>query len=112
MSVVDGAKTITNICAAFIRRVREMDGFAAGAASGCVASATLCLIISFSGAPDASGWAALVWAATTIGALGAYILVRGLGAQAISYDDPKRESNERRHAGAPGATPWTAGPTS
>jgi hypothetical protein len=104
MSVVDGAKTITNICAAFIRRVRAMDGFAAGGASGCVASATLCLIISSSGGSDASGWAALVWAAATIGALGAYILVRGLSAQAMSYDDLKRASSERRHAGAPGAT--------
>jgi glycerol uptake facilitator-like aquaporin len=36
-----------------------------------------------------------VWAAATIGALGAYILVRGLSAQAMSYDDPRRAS----HAG-------------
>jgi hypothetical protein len=116
MSIADGAKTIastktiTHICAAFIRRVRAMDRFAAGSASGCLASATLCLIIAFSGARDASGWAALVWAATTIGALGAYILVRGLSAQAISSDDSARASNERRHAGAPGARPWTAAP--
>lgn len=118
MSVVDGAKTITNngaktitnIWAGFIRRVRAMDGFAAGGASGCAASATLCLIISFSGGSDASGWAALVWAAATAGALGAYILVRGLSAQAMSHDDPTRASNEPRHAGAPGARPWTAGP--
>jgi hypothetical protein len=64
------------------------------------------LIIAFSAAPDASGWAALVWAALTIGALGAYILVRGLSAQATSHDDPARALSERRHAGAPGATPW------
>jgi hypothetical protein len=102
MNVVNGAKTITNICAAFIRCVGAMDGFAAGGASGCVASATLCLIISFSDAPDASGWAALVWAAATIGALGAYIFVRGLSAQAMSYAAPARASNERRRAGAPG----------
>jgi hypothetical protein len=114
MNIADGAKTIANtktsppICAAFIRRVRAMDGFAAGSASGCVASATLCLIIAFSGAGDASGWAALVWAATTIGALGAYILVRGLSAQATSSDDSARASNERRHAEAPEARPWTA----
>jgi hypothetical protein len=87
MSAIEGAKTMTNICAAVIRRARAMDGFAAGGASGCAASATLCVIISFSAAPDASGWAALVWAAVTIGALGAYILVRGLSAQATSYND-------------------------
>lgn len=103
MSVVDGAKTITNICAAFIRRVRAMDGFPAGGASGCVASAILCLVVSFSGAPDAGGKAALAWAAATIGALGAYILVRGLSVQAMSCDDPARASNERRQAGASGA---------
>jgi hypothetical protein len=45
------------------------------------------VIISFSAVPDASGWAALVWAAVTIGALGAYIFVRGLSAQATSYND-------------------------
>ena len=89
MSAIEGAKTMTDICAAVIRRVRAMDGFAAGGASGCVASATLCVIISFSGAHDASGWAALVWAAATIGALGAYMLGRGLSAQAMSYDDPE-----------------------
>ena len=77
---------MANICAAVIRRVRAMDGFAAGGASGCVASATLCVIISFSGAHDASGWAALVWAAVTIGALGAYILVRGLSAAPMEAD--------------------------
>ena len=86
MSAIEGAKTMANICAAVIRRVRVMDGFAAGGASGCVASATLCVIISFSGAHDASGWAALVWAAVTIGALGAYILVRGLSAAPIDAD--------------------------
>jgi hypothetical protein len=87
MSAIEGTKTITNICAAFIRRVRAMDGSAAGGASGCAAGATLCLIISFSGASDASGWAALVWTALTIGTLGAYILVRGFSAQATSYND-------------------------
>jgi hypothetical protein len=50
------------------------------------------LIISFSGAPDASGWAALVWAAATIGALGAYILVRGLSAQAMMTPRGRREN--------------------
>jgi hypothetical protein len=87
MSAIEGAKTMTNICAAVIRRVKAMDEFAAGGASGCAASATLCVIISFSAVPDASGWAALVWAAVTIGALGAYIFVRGLSAQATSYND-------------------------
>jgi hypothetical protein len=38
------------------------------------------VIISFSGGSDASGWTALVLATVTIGALGAYILVRGFNA--------------------------------
>jgi hypothetical protein len=61
-----------------------MEGFAAGAVSGCAASAILCVIISFSDAPDAN---ALMWAAVTIGMLGAYILFRGLSAQAAACND-------------------------